>query len=252
MSQNYYMLYNHIQIFEGFESLCAVETTRQNGVSPKPFSSLNLGNFTEDLAENINQNQALLLDDLRFEIDNFATAKQVHGHHVTQVDKGGTYSDSDALISNTKGILLGITIADCTPILIYDAENQAIAAIHAGWRGTVGEIIIHTLKAMNTAFGTKPNQCFAYVGTCISLAHFEVGDEVAEQFESHLCIKNIETNKYHVNLKQANYEQLRRSGIPHQNIEVSSFCTIENNDLFFSYRAENGVTGRFMGLIGLR
>jgi YfiH family protein len=239
-------------IFNLFSELVAVESTRQGGVSKAPFSSLNLGNFTEDNAADIHENRRLLLTELGFEMANFACAKQVHGNQVLHVTAGGTYEGYDALMTNTKSILLGITVADCTPILIYDAKNQAIAAIHAGWRGTVASIITETLNAMRTTFGTKSEHCFAYIGTCIDLEHFEVGIEVAAQFEPHCKQWNRETEKFHVDLKQANKDQLLAAGVPENQIEVSPFSTIKNVEDYFSFRAENGVTGRFMVLIGLK
>jgi polyphenol oxidase len=239
-------------IFNSFSELVAVESTRHGGVSKAPFLSLNLGNFTEDNANDIQENRQLLLSELGFEIDNFACAKQVHGNQVLNVSEGGTFEGYDALMTNKKSILLGITVADCTPILIYDTENQAVAAIHAGWRGTVEEIITETLIAMKMDFVTQPQRCFAYIGTCIDLENFEVGIEVAAHFEPHCKQWNATTGKFHVDLKQANKDQLLRAGMPENQIEVSPFSTIKNVENYFSFRAENGVTGRFMVLIGLK
>ncbi len=239
-------------IFKSFSELTAVESRRHDGVSKAPFLSLNLGNFTEDNAEDIQENRRLLLFELGFEIINFASAKQVHSDQILHVTEGGTYDGYDALMTNTKNILLGITVADCTPILIYDAHNQAVAAVHAGWRGTVAAIVSKTLRAMTATFGTQAEHCFAYIGTCIDLEHFEVGAEVAAQFEPHCKQWNDDTQKYHVDLKQANKDQLLSFGIPENQIEVSPYSTIKHVEHYFSYRAENGVTGRFMVLIGLK
>ena len=246
------MKYIQASIFRHFENLTAVESTRHGGVSKPPFSSLNLGNFTEDVAADIQENRRLLFTELGFEMSDFACAKQVHGDQVLHVTKGGTYDGYDALMTNTKGILLGITVADCTPIIIYDAHNQALAAIHAGWRGTVSEIVAKTLHAMNHTFGTQAVDCFAYIGTCIDLEHFEVGIEVAEHFEPHCKQWNTATEKYHIDLKQANKDQLLRFGLPENQIEISIFSTVKNVENYFSYRTENGVTGRFMALVGLK
>ena len=106
----------------------AIQTTRLGGVSQPPFAALNLGNFTEDSPADIQENRRLLLQELGFEVHDFATAKQVHGSEVAVVAAGGTYEGCDALITDTKGILLGNTVADCVPVLVYDADLPFLIA----------------------------------------------------------------------------------------------------------------------------
>jgi polyphenol oxidase len=238
-------------IFASFEQLRTAETTRNGGVSLPPFASLNMGNFTDDLAENILENRRLVLADLGFPMSQLAFAKQVHEDKIAIVTSANCYDGYDALIAQTKGILLGITIADCTPILIYDAKNQVIAAVHAGWKGTVLQIARKTIATMAEQYGTFAKDCFAYVGTCIDECDFEVGDEVATHFAEAEKVFYESKNKYHVNLKAANKTQLLAAGIPEQQIEVSPFSTVGNLDNYFSHRAEKGQTGRMMVLIGM-
>jgi YfiH family protein len=238
-------------IFAPFAQLRAAETTRHDGVSKAPFASLNMGNFTDDLAENILENRRLVLEDLGFSMSQFAYSKQVHDDKILHVTAAGAYEGYDALFTQTPGLMLGITIADCTPILIYDAHNQVIAAIHAGWKGTVLQIVYKTLTAMQRNFGTQGKDCYAYVGTCIDECEFEVGDEVASHFEEMHKVFYSHKNKYHVNLKAANQSQLIAFGIPAKNIAISPFSTVGNNNDYFSHRAEKGQTGRMMCLIGM-
>jgi polyphenol oxidase len=246
------MRYTNPPIFAKFPNLRAVETTRHNGVSPEPFTSLNMGNFTDDLAENIIENRRLVLADLGFSMSQLAFAKQVHEDKIAIVSSANYYEGYDALITQTKGIVLGVTIADCTPVLIYDTKNQVVAAIHAGWKGTILQIVYKTLMEMQTNFGTEAKDCYAYVGTCIDECDFEVGDEVASHFEVAHKVFYQHKNKYHVNLKAANHAQLIAFGIPSENIAISPFSTVGNNNDYFSHRAENGQTGRMMVLIGMK
>ena len=156
----------------------------------------------------------------------------------------------DALITNKKNIFLLVSIADCTPVLIYDSINHAFAAIHAGWRGTENQIVAKTLKKMNEQFGTIGKNCFAYIGTCISENAFEVGEDVAMLFDKQFVVK--QKHKWYVNLKEANKSQLMQFGLPNNQIEISEHCTVTNNNNYFSYRKENGKTGRLFALIGMK
>jgi polyphenol oxidase len=166
--------------------------------------------------------------------------------------EGGAFEGYDALITNQPNVFVGVTVADCTPILIYDTQHQASAAIHAGWRGTVQQIVFKTLQAMHAHFGTQPEQCYAYVGTCIDACSFEVGPEVAEQFAPEFCTFNAAQQRHFIDLKAANVAQLRIFGLPDSHIEISPYSTVLHNDDYFSYRHENGHTGRMLALIGLK
>ena len=155
-------------------------------------------------------------------------------------------------MTNVPGILLAVSVADCTPILVYDSRNQVVAAIHAGWRGTVSCIVASTLIFMEKTFGTRGVDCFAYIGTCIDECSFEVGDEVALEFSEPFKQFDAGRGKFFVDLKKANAAQLLAFGIPEGQIEISPYCTVRHSDDFFSHRHEQGVTGRCLGVIGLR
>ena len=237
-------------IFQGFPRLLAVETTRHGGVSTAPYDSLNLGINTNDLPQNVTENYQLIFEKLGIEQAQVATALQVHGETILVATQGGRFDGYDAIISNTPNVFVGITVADCTPVLVYDSQNQAVAAIHAGWRGTVAQLVHKTLLAMRAHFGTQSQHCHAYVGTCIDACDFEVGAEVAGQFLSDFKIFNPAQQRYYVNLKAANAAQLRAFGVPENQIEISEFSTTHHNQDYFSYRRENGQTGRMLALLG--
>ena len=239
-------------LFDPFSRLIAAESTRHGGISPAPFSSLNLGINTPDDPTNVEENRRRFFSAIGAGMSQFASAYQVHGAEILYTSEQGRFDGYDALITDQPGLLIGVTVADCVPVLVYDAEHQAVAAIHAGWRGTVGGIVSKTLAAMQQRFGTLPDHCYAYVGTCIDECAFEVGPEVADQFASDFKRAELITGKSYIDLKAANARLLTDFGIPLAQVEISPFSTVLHNDDYFSYRAEQGQTGRMLAVVGLR
>jgi YfiH family protein len=238
-------------VFQAFQSVIAAESTRHGGISPFPFSSLNVGLNTSDLLEHVEENRRRFFSSLGIDPDQVSSSHQVHGDRILTVTKPGRFEGYDALMTNRPHHFLTVTVADCTPILIYDAGQQAVAAIHAGWRGTVARIVEKTVQAMQDQFSSRPAQCFAYVGTSIDQGSFEVGDEVAEQFDEIHKVFDPQRQKFLIDLKAANVTQLKNAGIPASQIGVSPYSTVTHNQDFFSYRIEKGNTGRMVAVIGL-
>ena len=245
-------LYTSPAIFTDFPQLIVAESTRHGGVSPAPFASLNLGINTQDNSEHVAENRRRFVNAIGAGTYLVAFSHQVHGTDVLYTTEPGRFEGYDALITNQPGLLIGVTVADCVPILIYDRQHQAVAAIHAGWRGTAGGIVRKTLAAMQEHFGTSAGDCYAYVGTCIDECSFEVGPEVAAQFAPAFKRTAAGTGKDYIDLKRANAKSLTDFGIPHEQIAVSPYSTVLNNDDYFSYRAEKGQTGRMLAVIGLK
>ncbi len=246
------MRYQPIEIFSFNDHLLAIESTRNGGSSDGAYASLNLGAFTNDLKEAVQRNKELLYTDLGINGDQIASSFQCHGNEVLNVVEPGYYEGFDALITNKKNIFLQILVADCTPMLLFDPIHEVIAAIHAGWRGTANAIVQKTLDKMNLHFQTNPSDCFAYVGTCISQAFFEVDEDVAVYFDQEFYVFDKEKNKYFIDLKACNTRALSDAGLIKNHIAISPFCTVKNNNLFFSHRYEKGTTGRFGVIIGMR
>jgi YfiH family protein len=238
-------------IFNQFPALKAAESRRVGGVSPPPFDSLNLGLSSGDLSDNVDKNRSIFFNELQIPLLQLSLSHQVHGKEVALVENPGILKGYDALISQKKGIYLAVSVADCVPLLVYDPVKEAVAAVHAGWRGTSAKIIQYTLKQMQQSLGTHPADCFAYIGTCIDESSFEVGPEVAELFEESCKDWDNRSGKYLVNLKKANLLQLLEAGVPENQIEISPFSTVLDNHLYFSYRKEKGHTGRMMAVIGM-
>ena len=237
-------------IFSLFPNILAAESTRHGGVSQAPYASLNLGTSTADAPEHVAENRGRFWQAVDICPDQVATSHQVHGSEVLTVTQPGRFDGYDALITDQPGILLAVTIADCTPILIFDPVHQAVAAIHAGWRGTVQAITIKALNKMWIEFGTDPADCYAYIGTCIDECSFEVGTEVGEQFSDAHRRFDSGLGKYFVDLKKANSDQLLVAGVPQNRIQISAYSTVLHNHSYFSYRYENGQTGRMLACIG--
>ncbi len=237
-------------IFAPHTGLIAAESTRHGGVSLPPYASLNLGFSTDDDPDAVRENRRRFLAHWHLTETNLATSYQTHGTDIQIVTESGRSHGFDALLTNVPGLLLGISVADCTPILVYDTLNQAVAAIHAGWRGTVGGLVLKTLRQMQTTYGTQPAHCLAYVGTCIDECSFEVGADVATQFSaSHVSRAG---NRAWADLKLANADQFREFGLTDAQLDISPCSTVWHNDQYFSHRHEQGLTGRMMAVIGLR
>lgn len=240
------------QIFKNFPNIVAAQSMRHGGISPSPFESLNLGLYTEDAFKNVRENRKRFFAQLGFNEGQVVGSFQKHEDWILTADEAKQYKGYDAIISQEKDLLLSITIADCVPVLIYDSKTESVAAIHAGWKGTVAGIVRKTLEKMDRKFGTRGADCFAFVGTCIDECSFEVGDWVAKKFDSKFKAWNEERQKFFVDLKKANNLQLLNFGIPETQIEVSPYSTVLNNEDFFSHRKEKGMTGRMLGVIGMK
>lgn len=233
------------------ERITAAQSMRTGGLSKSPFHSLNLGLSTEDDRETVLKNRRIFFDQLNIDVKKIILSRQVHGTEILIGEKPEQTNGYDAIITAKKNPIV-VSIADCTPVLIHDTKNDVVAAIHAGWRGTADEIVKKTLAKMETEFGTEGKNCKAFIGSCISVNHFEVGNEVAERFHTDHKVFHSSKKKFHVDLKKANFDQLTGFGLLKDNIEISPYCTVENNDKFFSWRKEKGVTGRMFACIQLK
>ena len=245
-------LFRRPAIFPSIDSLLAAESTRHGGVSPAPYASLNLGFHTPDDPAHVTENRRRFLAALGAAPQQLAESYQVHGREVLRVEKPGRYEGYDALITDRPGILLAVKTADCTPVLIFDPVRRAVAAVHAGWRGTTAEIVRHTLEKMRAHFGTDPADCLAYVGACIDECSYEVDADVAGHFDPAFKRWDAKRGKFFLDLKAANRTQLLAGGLPESSVEVSPRSTVLNNEDYFSHRHDKGKTGRQMAVIGLR
>ena len=190
----------------------------------------------------------------------FIVANQTHSDHIKVVthahekgwrDNSTAIKDCDALISNQPNIMLTILTADCVPLLLFDPKKNIISAIHAGWNGTKKNIAFKTVNKMNEQFGVDPKDIIVGVAPSIGRCCYEVGEDVAQHFfEDALSFTKI-GKKYMLDLPHINQQQLLRAGVLKENIELSHVCTACEVEHYFSYRKEQGCSGRFMSMIGL-
>jgi polyphenol oxidase len=174
-----------------------------------------------------------------------ATVHQIHSDIcIPARGRTGLLGDGDALLENTPGRLVAVKTADCIPILLVDEEHRAVAAVHAGWRGTVQGIARHAVRRMREEFGTRPAQLHAAIGPGIGKCCYEVGAEVAAQFG--------ETGPCHIDLAEANRRQLAEAGIPEPRIYAARLCTKCCAGDFHSYRRDKEQAGRMFTFIGVK
>lgn len=234
------------------DAVVVAQSTRQGGVSPAPFVSLNLGLNTDDAPDNVFENRRRFCHQLGFDANQLAHGFQVHGDAVRIVETPGVCDGYDALVTNRKGVYLAVTVADCVPVLIYDPVRETVGAAHAGWKGTVAAVAAQTLRTLQIQYGTQPQDCWAYIGTCIAQADFEVDADVADHFAPAYKYWNADRAKYHIDLKKANADQLLNLGLPPAQLSISPYSTVRDVGTFFSHRAERGQTGRMLAVIGMR
>ncbi|MFH5831859.1 peptidoglycan editing factor PgeF [Halalkalibaculum sp. DA3122] len=210
---------------------------------------LNLGFNTDASREQVVANRDLLFKALGQEPDWTAFAEQVHGTRVRVVNSGGVFPETDGLVTRIPGLALGIQVADCAAVLLADPVMNVVAALHAGWRGAAGDILPNGLQVMREQ-GCTPSDIRAWIGPCICQEHFEVGEEVAEQFPARF-VDRSSFEKPHVDLRAFLQSQLVGQGLDRSHIQADQRCTVGDAKLFYSHRRENGHTGRMMAIIQL-
>jgi hypothetical protein len=245
---------------EGFANAFS---TRGGGVSPFPEGALNLAGFDQDSAENISENRRRFTGALGGGWK-LAACWQVHGDAVLVVrDPEGRDSENercDALATDLRGVLLGVKTADCVSILLGDPRAGACAAVHAGWRGTLAEVVKRALATLGAEFGTRAADVRAALGPAALGCCYEVGAEVVEPFRAKFAdaeslFRPTEAGHALVDLHEANRRQLLEAGVEPGRVHALPLCTMCRPDLFFSHRRDSkqhGRTGRLMSVVGRR
>ena len=220
---------------------------------------LNLGFTAADPAENVNENRLRWIEAVTGTRETaLRTVRQVHS--CESVTVGGESSwvacEADGLMTAQSGVLLGIMTADCIPVLVADPVRRAVAAFHAGWRGTVERIVELGITRMGQEFGSDPGDLVAAIGPGIGHCCYEVGDEVRSRFGANFAYAEDlfcrEGDRLTVNLWEGNRRQLLEAGLTDSAIGVVGACTCCNPEYFYSHRASGGHAGRMMAVIGIR
>ncbi len=265
-------------------------STREGGFSRAYGGrALNLGFTKDDAKATVERNRAAFLRTLgaagkshgKTLLWPLITLRQVHSDVIRFVDAPTEPLAGDGLITGTPGLLLGIQTADCLPVVVVDPKHRAVGVFHAGWRGTVKRIVEKGVGEMVRHFGSRAGDLKAAIGPGVHGCCYEVGEEVREKFKSQFgygekLFHEVEESdpvrekypmlfltarapghsvlpkKIFLDLVEANRQQLLAAGVAAKSIEASPLCTNCRNDLLFSYRRENGKTGRMMGVVGIR
>lgn len=233
-------------VFSGYKNLVAFTSTKQSLPTEKT-------RFTGDSPEIYALNRELLAQKLGIDASQLVFPRQTHTSCVVEIDEipASELKDTDALVTNKPGICICVQTADCVPVLLFDPEKRVIAAVHAGWRGTVKKIAAETVQKMVSLYNCDPAKIVAAIGPSISPAVYEVGSEVIEAVQqsipnSEKVVHKKTNGKHHVDLWAANREVLVESGLKPENIEIAEECSFSDNDRFFSARKEGADTGRMV------
>jgi YfiH family protein len=227
---------------------------RDGGVSTGELGTFNLGQKAGDHPDHVRENRRRLARALGVGDSRLVFPSQTHSTNVKRVTPEThlqDLADTDALVTNTPGLCINVMSADCVPVLLFDPVRRAVGAVHAGWRGTVGRILTHTVEAMQREFGTRTADLVAGIGPSICAEVYEVGEEVLNAVEGAFgntegLIRNrTPEGKGFVDLWEANRRQLLSLGVPEASIEVSGICTFRHADQFFSARKSKNRAGRF-------
>jgi YfiH family protein len=237
-----------------FPGLSHAVFTRHGGVSPGAWASLNIGRNVGDTSENVRENRERMARVLGAR--ELVFIRQVHGREVFRVEGlgGGTglvrqiEEGGDALVTDTKGAFLAVTVADCQPVLLHDPGRGVVAAAHGGWRGTLANVAANTVRAMQGCYGTRPGDVVACVGPslgpcCGEFVNYK--DEIPGNFWKY------RTGEHHFDFWAITRNQLQAAGVREENIHTAGLCTKCRQDVFYSYRG-GGTTGRFAAVIGIR
>ena len=255
-------------------------STRPGGVSDVGGEKvLNLGAVEWDTRENVEENKRRFQGVLGAADHTLLSLHQIHSDVVRCFTSApAKQCKGDASATNRPGLLLGVRTADCAPVLVVDPKKRVVAAIHAGWRGTLARIVTKTIGQMQMEFACRPQDLLAAIGPTIGGCCYEVGTEVAAAFAAKFAnasdfFDELRTgdepnplqwlnmmppghqpppNKVLLDLKKANWAQLVEAGVREGNIFVTELCTSCDVERLFSYRKEGAASGRLMGVVGIR
>lgn len=239
------------RLFNDISNLTQAFSTRQGGFSREPYTGLNLGMHTNDNLSDIRKNRQLFFKHLNVSPNQLVFPEQVHSDNVQIVQEPGIVKDCDALITNQRNLFLTIQTADCFPVFFYEPQQEVVALVHSGWKGTAKNIAAKTIQLMVNNFSCRPQKILAGIGPGVQQSCYQVDQPVAEFFEKRFLIPDGNAH-FKLDVQGAIYHQLLQEGLTDENIERDTACTHCASDLYYSYRRDGINSGRMMGVIGLR
>jgi hypothetical protein len=236
-------------IFNRFTEIIFGFSTKFEEDSKPPYY-FNLSYSVGDEKINVDENRKTFFESLGLISENVAYQRQIHSDIVNVIKCGGDGGESDAIITDKLNIGIAVSVADCTPIFIYDLKNKVIAAVHSGWKGTEKKILYQTLVKLQKDFNSAPENLIVYIGPSISQANYEVGSDVAGKFNEKFVMKK--NNRFYLDISGINYSMLIDNGIPKSQIQKSELCSYGFKDLLHSYRRDGEKSGRSLGVIAIK
>ena len=247
-----------------FSKIAHFCTTRQGGVSVGNYASMNMSPFSGDNVEHQSENLNLLKKKLNS--TDLIIPFQTHGTEIGIInedfiqknfaERADLLNGVDALITKEPNVCIGVTTADCVPLIFYDPQLEVIAVAHAGWRGTCGRIAEKVVKRMQEEFGSHPQHINVVIGPSISGTVYNVGSELIDNFSSAgfpvAEIFNINNELIYLDLWRANQWLLESMGVPADHIQISEICTYTQHEKFFSARRLGLKSGRMLSAIMLK
>jgi YfiH family protein len=228
-------------------------TTRTGGVSASPYDSLNLGLSSGDAQAPVAENRRRVLAAFGKDERGACAFTQVHGTRVLEGKPSWFEEEADAVVGNTPGLLLVVSVADCLPVLFHDPVTGAVGAAHCGWRGTVAGIAAKTLSRLTELYGSRPEDVRVAFGPSISRCNYQVGAEVVKAFRQAGFPASIYgpdgDGKFLLDVAAANSWALREAGILPEHLWQSGLCTYAEPARFYSHRRDKGQTGRHWAVI---
>jgi YfiH family protein len=255
-SQQYGLRYYTFEIFP--KNITQAVFTRQGGVSPHPWKSLNVGGSIGDVIENVRENRIRSFLALGRATESIHDVWQVHSADVVYADAprplDTPYQKADIMLTDNPQVTLFMRFADCTPILLHDPKKNVIGIVHAGWLGTVRGAARVAVQGMEKRFASDPADILAAIGPAIGPDHYEIGEDVISQVRSAFgalseSLLEAHGDRVHFDLWKANQILLKKAGI--RQIETAGMCTACHTDDWFSHRGERGKTGRFGVLLAM-
>jgi YfiH family protein len=226
-------------------------TTRRGGASEAPYDTFNLGGQVGDAPARVLDNWARLEAETGL---GFARVRQVHGARAVRAGAPcPPEEEADAVVSLAPGVAACVSVADCVPVLIADPETGAVAAVHAGWRGTISRAAAEGVRMLAAETGAPPARLLAAIGPSIGPCCYEVSADLAARFDAALGAEVVRAGPTpRLDLWASNVAVLRAAGLPADRVEVLGRCTSCERDLFFSHRRDAGRTGRHVAFIAPR
>ena len=223
-------------------------STREGGVSAPPFDSLNLGRSLGDEPRHVEENWRRVVAATGL---GFARVRQVHGARVVHLEEPSPPTEeADAVVSTRPGLAACVSVADCVPVLLADPGTGSVAAVHAGWRGTIARAVGAAVRALAGLAGSPPGRFFAAIGPSIGPCCYEVSADLATRFAREIGpVVRTGAAGPHLDLWEANRGLLLEAGLVAERVEVLGRCTSCDRRSFFSHRRDDGRTGRQIAFI---